>query len=55
MTLIRYADRPDLLARRHAELSAVTFPAYMHENEPGNLYRVVSIRLPGLPGRARRG
>ena len=38
MTLIRYADRPDLLARRHAELSAVTFPAYMHENEPGNLY-----------------
>lgn len=38
MTLTRYADRPDLLARRHAELAAVTFPAYMHENEPGNLY-----------------
>lgn len=38
MTLVRYADRPDLLARRHAELSSVTFPAYMHENEPGNKY-----------------
>lgn len=38
MTLVRYADRPDLLARRHEELSSVIFPAYMHENEPGNRY-----------------
>jgi len=38
MKLVRYSDRPDLLERRHAELSAATFPAYMHENEPGNKY-----------------
>lgn len=38
MKLVRYADRPDLLERRHKELSASTFPAYMHENEPGNKY-----------------
>ncbi|CAN5778779.1 MAG: hypothetical protein H0W35_00865 [Actinobacteria bacterium] len=38
MKLVRYADRPDLLERRHAELSAPTFPAYMHESEPGNRY-----------------
>ena len=38
MRLVRYADRPDLRARRHAELSAVTFPEYMHHNEPGNRY-----------------
>jgi GNAT superfamily N-acetyltransferase len=38
MTLVRYADRPDLRARRHAELSGVTFPEYMHHNPPGNKY-----------------
>ena len=38
MKLVSYADRPDLRARRHAELSGVTFPPYMHENEPGNRY-----------------
>jgi hypothetical protein len=36
--LVRYADRPDLRARRHAELSGATFPEYMHHNEPGDLY-----------------
>jgi GNAT superfamily N-acetyltransferase len=38
MTLVRYADRPDLRARRFTELSGVTFPEYMHHNEPGNRY-----------------
>ncbi len=35
MKIVRYVDRPELLGRRQAELSAATFPAYMHENEPG--------------------
>jgi len=38
MTIVRYADRSDLRARRHAELSGVTFPEYMHHNAPGNRY-----------------
>ena len=38
MNLVRYADRPDLLERRFQELVVPTFPAYMNENEPGNLY-----------------
>jgi GNAT superfamily N-acetyltransferase len=38
MTLVRYAERPDLRARRFAELSGVTFPEFMHHNEPGNRY-----------------
>jgi hypothetical protein len=38
MTIVRYVDRPDLRARRWAELSGVTFPEYMHHNEPGNRY-----------------
>ena len=38
MTLVRYADRPDLRARRFAELSSKTFPEYMNHNAPGNLY-----------------
>jgi GNAT superfamily N-acetyltransferase len=38
MKLVRYADRPDLRARRHDELSRPTFPEYMHYNVPGNLY-----------------
>ena len=38
MNVVRYSDRPDLLARRFEELTKPTFPAYMNENEPGNLY-----------------
>jgi GNAT superfamily N-acetyltransferase len=38
MKVVRYADRPDLRARRYEELTKPTFPAYMNENEPGNLY-----------------
>jgi hypothetical protein len=38
MKLVRYAERPDLRARRHAELSGATFPPYMHESEIGNRY-----------------
>jgi GNAT superfamily N-acetyltransferase len=38
MNLVRYADRPDLLDRRHRTLSGVTFPEYMQHNDPGNLY-----------------
>lgn len=38
MNVVRYSDRPDLLARRFDELTKPTFPAYMNENEPGNLY-----------------
>jgi GNAT superfamily N-acetyltransferase len=45
--LVRYADRPDLLDRRFAELSAVTFPEFMHHNEPGNAYwRLLYERFP---------
>ena len=36
MTLVRYADRADLRARRFEELAKPAFPAYMNENEPGN-------------------
>jgi GNAT superfamily N-acetyltransferase len=38
VNLVRYADRPDLLGRRFAELAEVTFPEYMHHNVPGNRY-----------------
>ena len=38
MNLVRYADRPDLLDIRFERLSQVTFPEYMHNNTPGNLY-----------------
>jgi len=38
MKIVRYADRPDLLERRFEELVLPAFPAYMNENEPGNLY-----------------
>ena len=38
MKVVRYADRPDLMERRFEELTQPTFPAYMNENEPGNLY-----------------
>ena len=35
MKLVRYADRPDLRARRLEELSLLTFPEYMHHNAMG--------------------
>jgi GNAT superfamily N-acetyltransferase len=38
MKVVRYDDRPDLRARRHAELARATFPPYMHESEVGNRY-----------------
>lgn len=38
MKLVRYADRPDLRERRYEELSARTFPEFMHHNEPGGRY-----------------
>ena len=38
MNLVRYADRPDLLDIRFERLSKLTFPEYMHNNTPGNLY-----------------
>jgi GNAT superfamily N-acetyltransferase len=38
VSVVRYADRPDLLARRFEELVKPTFAAYMNENVPGNLY-----------------
>jgi hypothetical protein len=38
MKVVRYADRPDLVERRFEELVEPAFPAYMNENEPGNLY-----------------
>ncbi len=38
MNLVRYADRPDRLEIRFERLSLVTFPEYMHNNTPGNLY-----------------
>jgi GNAT superfamily N-acetyltransferase len=38
VNVVRYADRPDLLARRYEELTRPTFPEYMNNNEPGELY-----------------
>lgn len=38
MNIVRYVDRPDLRARRFAELVGLTFPEYMNHNEPGDLY-----------------
>ena len=38
MNVVRYADRPDLRARRYEELTKPTFPEYMNNNEPGDLY-----------------
>lgn len=38
MNVVRYADRPDLRARRYEELTRPTFPEYMNNNEPGELY-----------------
>ncbi len=38
MNVVRYVDRPDLRARRYQELMRPTFPEYMNNNEPGDLY-----------------
>ncbi|HEU5263657.1 MAG TPA: hypothetical protein VFU34_03395 [Gaiellaceae bacterium] len=38
MNVVRYVDRPDLRARRYEELTRPTFPEYMNNNEPGDLY-----------------
>ena len=38
MNVVRYADRRDLMERRYEELTKPTFPEYMNNNEPGNLY-----------------
>jgi hypothetical protein len=38
MKLVRYVDRPDLKARRWAELSGATFPEYMHHSAVGNRF-----------------
>jgi GNAT superfamily N-acetyltransferase len=38
MKVVRYADRPDLRARRYEELSKLTFAEYMNHNEPGDLF-----------------
>jgi GNAT superfamily N-acetyltransferase len=38
VNVVRYADRPDLRARRYEELTKPTFPEYMNHNEPGDLY-----------------
>jgi GNAT superfamily N-acetyltransferase len=35
VTIVRYADRPDLLEIRFETLTAKTFPEYMNHNEPG--------------------
>ncbi len=38
MELVRYADRPDLLAVRFDTLSARTFPEFMHHNQSGTRF-----------------
>ena len=38
MKLVRYADRPDLLESRFRTLSERTFPEFLQNNDPGNLY-----------------
>ena len=38
MNIVRYADRPDLLAIRFETLSKPTFPEYMNHNVPGGKY-----------------
>ena len=38
MKLVRYADRPDLRERRYEELSALTFPEYLHHNAMGGRF-----------------
>jgi GNAT superfamily N-acetyltransferase len=38
VNIVRYADRPDLLAIRFETLSKPTFPEYMNHNVPGGRY-----------------
>jgi hypothetical protein len=38
MTIVRYADRPDLRAIRFETLSGRTFPEFMHHNQSGTRY-----------------
>lgn len=38
MNLVRYADRPDLRARRFEELTKTTFPEYLNHNAPAGRY-----------------
>jgi hypothetical protein len=38
LNVVRYADRGDLREIRFATLSRPTFPEYMNQNVPGNLY-----------------
>jgi GNAT superfamily N-acetyltransferase len=38
VNLVRYADRPDLRARRYEELTQPAFPEFMFHNEPGGRY-----------------
>jgi GNAT superfamily N-acetyltransferase len=38
VNIVRYADRPDLLAIRFETLSKPTFPEYMNHNVPGGKY-----------------
>jgi hypothetical protein len=38
VNVVRYADRPDLRARRFDELSGATFPEYMHNNQSGTRF-----------------
>ena len=38
MKIVRYADRPDLMARRFEELTKPTFPEYMNQNETADRY-----------------
>lgn len=38
MNVVRYADRPELLARRYEELTRPTFPEYLNHNAPAELY-----------------
>jgi len=38
VNVVRYADRPDLRARRFDEFTKLTFPEYMNHNEPGGRY-----------------
>ena len=38
MNLVRYADRPDLRARRYDELTQPAFPEFMFHNEQGGRY-----------------
>lgn len=38
MRLVRYADHPELRARRFQELTRLSFPEFLNHNEPGGRY-----------------